>query len=546
MTATERFYRGVKDDILSMDDPEDYGEVFSHMSFKEAIERELLTDYKVITIEVKKEEVAEFIKENNLVKLNAKWGKESEARSLASMIALRKAMKTLPIKNAVSFHSSIDRAVRSKEVQNYISETYNYKPIETFTVSGKLPTSKREVVVNEFANSNKALITNSRCLTEGLDVPNIDCIVFADPRKSKVDIVQALGRALRKKKGKEWGYVILPIIYDHSSQEIDNDNYQEILNIVRGLAANDERIIEEFKEKSQNSGRVIGAREEIFSIDPVLIEETELVNNLSVKLWEKLSTFKWRNFDEARKYARSLGLKSLDQWKEFCDSSKKPSDIPKFPDQPYKDKGWNGIGDWLGYDSHLDRKIVDIEKAREIVKVKRIKSMNQYREFEKNNKHLLLPASPSVFYKDNGWESFGHFFSTGRVANYKKNYRKFEEARKYARGLKLSSAGAWRKHCKEKTIPNDISKSPHNTYKNKGWVSWGDWLGTNNIADGTQEWASYEVSKAFAVNNNVKSKKDWNDFKNINKLPNNIPKNPYGVYKRRNEWKSWADFLGKE
>ena len=56
-------------------------EVFSYMSFKEAIERELLTDYKVITIEVKKEEVAEFIRENNLVKLNAKWGKESEARS---------------------------------------------------------------------------------------------------------------------------------------------------------------------------------------------------------------------------------------------------------------------------------------------------------------------------------------------------------------------------------------------------------------------------------------------------------------------------------
>ena len=123
MTATERFYRGVKDDVLTMDDPEDYGEVFSHMSFKEAIERELLTDYKVITIEVKKEEVAEFIRENNLVKLNAKWGKESEARSLASMIALRKAMKAFPIKNAVSFHSSIERAVRSKEVQNYISET---------------------------------------------------------------------------------------------------------------------------------------------------------------------------------------------------------------------------------------------------------------------------------------------------------------------------------------------------------------------------------------------------------------------------------------
>ena len=124
MTATERFYRGVRDDVLTMDDPDDYGDVFCHMSFKEAIEQDLLTDYKIITIEVKKEEIAAFIKDNNLVKSNSKWGKENEARSLASMIALRKAMKTLPIKNAVSFHSSIERATRNKEVQKHITETY--------------------------------------------------------------------------------------------------------------------------------------------------------------------------------------------------------------------------------------------------------------------------------------------------------------------------------------------------------------------------------------------------------------------------------------
>ncbi|MEN8852947.1 MAG: hypothetical protein ABF256_06770 [Candidatus Arcticimaribacter sp.] len=61
--------------------------------------------------------------------------------------------------------------------------------------------------------------------------------------------------------------------------------FQEILNIVRGLAANDERIKEEFKEKSNNKAKIIGARGEIFSIDPVLLDESEIVNNLSIKLW---------------------------------------------------------------------------------------------------------------------------------------------------------------------------------------------------------------------------------------------------------------------
>ena len=199
MTATERFYAGSNDDIISMDDEDIYGDTFAQMSFKEAIELELLTDYKVITIEVKQSEIADFIKDNNLVQLNDKWKKETESRSLASMLALRKAMKLYPIKNAVSFHSSIDKAVRNKELQSYITDTYNYAPIDTFTVSGKMPTTKRNIIVKEFADSPKSLITNARCLTEGVDVPNIDCIVFADPRKSKVDIVQALGRALRKK-----------------------------------------------------------------------------------------------------------------------------------------------------------------------------------------------------------------------------------------------------------------------------------------------------------------------------------------------------------
>ena len=137
MTATERFYRGVHDDVLTMDDPDDYGDTFCHMSFKEAIDQDLLTDYKIITIEVKKEEVATFIKDNNLVKSNKRWGHKSEARSLASMIALRESMKRFPIKNAVSFHSSIERATRNKEVQQHITE-FGLKTFENSYISNNI------------------------------------------------------------------------------------------------------------------------------------------------------------------------------------------------------------------------------------------------------------------------------------------------------------------------------------------------------------------------------------------------------------------------
>ena len=483
MTATERFYRGVRDDVLTMDDPDDYGDVFCHMSFKEAIEEDLLTDYKIITIEVKKEEIAGFIKDNNLVKSNAKWGKENEARSLASMIALRKAMKALPIKNAVSFHSSIERATRNKDVQEHITNTYNYKPIDTYHVSGKLPTTKRNDVVQEFAKSDRALITNSRCLTEGVDVPNIDCIVFADPRKSKVDIVQALGRALRKKDGKDFGYVVLPVIYDHTSHEIDNENFQEILNVVRGLAANDERIIEEFKDKSQNIGRVTGAREEIFSIDQALLEESELVGNLNIKLWEKLSRFQWLEYKEAEKFARGLNLNSSSDWKKYTKS-----------------------------------------KAR----------------------HKYIPVNPNSVYRSDGWESWGVFLGTGTIAPGKIQYRKFESARKFARSLGLKNYNEWIKYCKTNdTKPLDIPQDPINQYKNAGWIGYGDWLGTGNIHYNKRELIDLIDLKKLIKKQGLKSTKDWERYyeKNRSDFINNIPKYPNIAYKKRG-WISWGDFLG--
>ena len=348
MTATERFYQGSKDDIVSMDDVDVYGETFTLMSFKDAIEQNLLTDYKVITIDVSKAEIASFIRDNKLVELSKEYGKEAEARSLASMLALRKAMKSFGIKNAVSFHSSIRKAQNASQVQDYISKHYDFKPIDSFTVDGKMATGKREVIINEFADSPKALVTNARCLTEGVDVPNIDCIVFADPRRSKIDIVQALGRALRKKEGKEWGYVILPVVYDGDTHEIDNDNFKEIIGIIRGLAANDERIIDHFKDKNslEKSG---GGQltEEQFMFLTETLNESEFKGQLGIKLWEGLSRFNWLPFEEARRIAHQYKFNSFTEWRTYFKIIARPANFPSAPNITYA-REWQGWGDFLG------------------------------------------------------------------------------------------------------------------------------------------------------------------------------------------------------
>ena len=258
MTATERRYAGQSDSVLSMENPDIYGETFHLLSFKRALEYDppILSDYKIISIAVSRDEVAELIRKNVFVRPDkGRWDKEIEADMLASLVALRKAMTKYPIRHAVSFHSSIQRAELFKNHNDAFSQAFpNYGGLETFHVSGKTPTGTRARIIGDFAKTERALVTNARCLTEGVDVPGIDCVLFADPRRSAVDIVQAVGRALRPAPGKKLGYVIVPILHDADAipdDIFDSESFQEVLITLRALAANDDRIIEYFRAISQ-------------------------------------------------------------------------------------------------------------------------------------------------------------------------------------------------------------------------------------------------------------------------------------------------------
>ena len=546
MTATERFYEGSKDDIISMDDEDIYGDTFALMSFKEAIELQLLTDYKVITIDIQKSEIADFIRDNNLVQLNDKWKKETEARSLASMLALRKAMKRFNIKNAVSFHSSIEKARRNKDLQQHITDTYDYQPIDTYTVSGKDATTKRNDIVQEFAKSDKALITNARCLTEGVDVPNIDCIVFADPRKSRVDIVQALGRALRKKEGKEWGYVILPVIYDNTTNEIDNDNFNEILDVVRGLAANDERIVEYFKDKGEINTKAKKETEEQFNFEVLseYMDEGELSKQLQIKVWEKLSKFHWMEFEKARLFIHKIGLKNQKEWNIYCKSGKKPKNIPQSPKSVYKDSGWISLGDWLG-NGNIATKHKNFRPYNQAVKYLihlELKSESEYRKI----KDLLptdIPRSPYNAYKHRGWVSWGHYLSTGNIAPQDRKFMTYNEAVKFNKKNGIESQSIYKKY----RLANNVKRLPSNpnsTYKNNGWTTWGEFLGTKAIAPFNKKFISYQKAKEYAISKGFNTSKDWQEHIKRGEKPDNIPASPGHNYP--NEWEGWELFFGKE
>ena len=548
MTATERFYQGSDDSIISMNNTSIYGEVFTQMSFKEAIELNLLTDYKVITIEVGKSEISDFIKQNNLVQLNDKWKKETEARSLASMLALRKAMEQFPIKNAVSFHSSIDKAIRNKELQDHISTTYHFEPIVSYTVSGNQPTAKRNRIVQEFARSERALITNAKCLTEGVDVPNIDCIVFADPRKSKVDIVQALGRALRRKEGKEWGYVVLPVVYDEETKEIDNENFKEIVAILRGLASNDSRIIEYFEAKSSDKYTKRDESESIFNFSVIseILDEKELEKHLEIRLWDKLSGYNWLQFEEARNFVHKLKLKSGIEWRDYCKSSQKPENIPSRPDYVYKQDGWKDWGDWIGsgYLATQLREYRPFEEARGFVYKLNLKGVKEWREYCKSGqKPDDIPVNPDSIYKQDGWKGMGDWLGTGSVANFLREYKSFEEAREFVHKLKLKGQKEWRDYSRSRQKPEDIPAVPDRTYKQDGWKDWGDWIGSGTVATHLREYKSFEEARDIIHKLKLKGREEWIQYCKSGQKPEYIPNAPQSTYKQ-DGWKGWGDWLG--
>ena len=539
MTATERRYQGASDTVLSMENPAIYGETFHLLSFKRALEYTppILSDYKIISIAVSRTEVAELIRRNVFVRPDkGRWNKDIEADMLASLVALRKAMGKHPIRHAVSFHGSIQRAELFKAHNDAFSRAFpKYGGLETFHVSGKTPTGTRARVIAEFAQTRRGLITNARCLTEGVDVPGIDCVLFADPRRSAVDIVQAVGRALRPAPGKKLGYVIVPILHDADATPDDifqSDSFQEVLTTLRALAANDDRIIEYFRTVIQGRQRTGGGSVE-FDLDERLAKRIDLaqfVRDIDLKCWDRLAKLSWRPFEEARAFVCKLKLKSSTEWYAFCKGEmprlgRLPADVPTNPNVIYADAGWQGMGDWLGTGTIAPRlrEYRLFREAREFARRLKLNSYAKWRAFCKGEMQQLgllpadISASPQKTYAKSGWRSWGDWLGTGAIATRHKAYRPFRDAREFARKLKLKCRNEWSAFCKGEMprlglLPADIPASPEKTYADKGWKGMGDWLGTGNIAHFLKEYRPFLAARAFARKLQLRNVAEWAEF----------------------------------
>jgi superfamily II DNA or RNA helicase len=250
MTATPRHYsirRDAEDEklVYSMDNEEVYGPIAYTLSFVEAVRRSIIVDYKVVICVITEAELS----------AECSRHKGSTGTALAQ-IAVRKAMEKYPINKAITFHGSVLQARR------FVEEPL--PGIDTFHVNGMMTIQERHEQIDSFKRSTKAVISNARCLTEGVDIPVADLVVFTSPRRSLVDIVQAAGRAMRVAPDKELGFVLIPVLVENEEvleDALKETKYDYLWEILRALQEMDESLADVVTELSiEKSGGAVESR----------------------------------------------------------------------------------------------------------------------------------------------------------------------------------------------------------------------------------------------------------------------------------------------
>ncbi|HKW28256.1 MAG TPA: DEAD/DEAH box helicase family protein, partial [Verrucomicrobiae bacterium] len=301
MTATPRIYddasKGKAKDldiqIYSMDDPAIYGAELHRLDFSEAVRKDLLSDYKVLVLAVDQLHVStalqqQFAKNKELtlddaVKIVGCWN-GLRKRFVKQEGDYSEAIDRTPMRRAVAFSSRIKDSqkitslfdeiikdyTREHDGENATEETNpDFLRTEVRHVDGRMNALFRQEALQWLKQDTTRdgtvcrILSNARCLSEGVDVPALDAVMFLNPRNSVVDVVQSVGRVMRKVEGKQCGYIILPIGVPAGVPPeealADNEKYKVVWQVLQALRAHDDRfnaIINQLELNKQRPGQI--------------------------------------------------------------------------------------------------------------------------------------------------------------------------------------------------------------------------------------------------------------------------------------------------
>lgn len=301
MTATEKMYKyrikeDDKDEILSMDNEKIYGKQIVKYSIKEAIEDNVLVDYRII---------APFITMLTMDNANYKIvdddGEQFDLNIVTSGLLIIKAMEEYKFKHLLIFSNRNDRA---EKIINFIEEylkniVHKLGEIYTKCLSGKNSMNFRKNQVNKFENCSIGIISSARIFGEGVDIKICDAVCFADGKGSTVDIIQYVGRSLRKCDliPNKLSFVIIPFILDDSEEFLsnENDSFLKIRRILQALGTSDDMITEKFELKDFSNkfytfNKQFSTKSEkdvVIKKSSITINIKDLANDIIVKIFDR-------------------------------------------------------------------------------------------------------------------------------------------------------------------------------------------------------------------------------------------------------------------
>ena len=283
--------------VQSMDDPAVYGPRAHTLSFKAAADKGVICPYKVVISVVDKDLVDDFARKNGITLVD---GDEIGVRWVSNLVALQQAIEQTGATKAITFHS------RVKLADEFASDSPRgigrfLGGFEVRHVNGKQRSSDRAELIKSFAESSKGIITNARCLTEGVDIPAVDMVAFIDPRQSRVDIAQAAGRAMRKPRGetkKTVGYVFVPLFLGSDGESIDeavkSSRFDAVADVLNALQEHDEELVDLIREARQARGEGKPFKPRLFGDKVAMIgprvEFSRVVESVETRLVDTLGS----------------------------------------------------------------------------------------------------------------------------------------------------------------------------------------------------------------------------------------------------------------
>ena len=255
--------------------------------------------------------------------------------------------------------------------------------------------------------------------------------------------------------------------------------------------------------------------------------------------------YKFRSFEEARGFARELGLPSTTEWRAYCAGPERPRDIPTNPNIAFRDQ-WKGWGDWLGT-GNTKNSFLPFDEARRITRSFGLRTMAQY--YDAVRSRVLphgVPKDPRAAYLNSGWQNWGDWLGTFNLSTTEKrrNLRPFAEAAEFAKSLGLRSKTEWFQWTKSGNRPDDIPANPADSYQGDGWLGWAHFLGTKNKKAGEIAYRDFTAAREWARSQRLQLQAEWELLVASGRLPVDIPAKPMHVYREKG-WTTIGDWLGK-